>query len=132
MSSRTALLIDDEAYFRRFVGEILRRNQVADVIEASDGSAALDLFKEHRPAFVLLDINMPKMDGLETLTALRRLDPDTPIIMLTSVSEEMIVEECVDLGASFFLRKDLPAHELLAKLQEVLAELFHEPNAQGQ
>ncbi|MDP2137612.1 MAG: response regulator transcription factor [Candidatus Didemnitutus sp.] len=132
MSSRTALLIDDEAYFRRFVGEILRRNQVADVIEASDGSVALDLFKEHRPAFVLLDINMPKMDGLETLTALRRLDPDTPIIMLTSVSEEMIVEECVDLGASFFLRKDLPAHELLAKLQEVLAELFHEPNAQGQ
>ncbi len=132
MLNRIALLIDDEAYFRRFVGEILRRNQVADVVEASDGSVALDLFKERRPDFVLLDINMPKMDGIETLTALRRLDPDTPIIMLTSVSEEMIVEECVNLGASFFLRKDLPAHELLAKLQEVLAELFNEPNPKGQ
>lgn len=121
------LLVDDENYFRRFVGEIVRRNFPYSVIEARDGDEALHRFHEHRPQIVLLDINMPHRNGLETLVALRALSPDVPIVMLTSVSEEMVVEECANLGASYFVRKDLPAPEILRELKTVLESFAPNP-----
>ena len=122
----TALLVDDEAYFRRFVGQVLKSALVVNVVEAGDGREGLKLFQEHQPGLVLLDINMPHMDGLETLAALRKLSATVPIIMLTSVSEEMVVEQCVGQGASYFIRKDVPAGELAAALRVALDE-FLEP-----
>ncbi len=122
--SRVALLIDDEAYFRRYVGQVLKHEPFKTVIEARDGREGVTLFEQHSPALVLLDISMPHMNGIETLTALRKLSPTVPIIMLTSVAEEKVVEECVGQGATFFIRKDAPAHELSAALHEALGEFF--------
>lgn len=126
--AQTALLVDDEAYFRRFVGEIIRRNFPLKVVEARDGVEAVEVFRASPPDLVLLDINMPRMDGIETLTALRAISADVPIIMLTSVSEEMIVEDCVGHGATYFLRKDLPAAELIAELKQTLGDLAIKPD----
>lgn len=123
------LLVDDEQYFRRFVGEIVRRHFDFELFEAKDGEEALQRFAEHNPDIVLLDINMPRLNGLETLVKLRELRDDTTIVMLTSISEEMIVEECAKLGASYFVRKDLPAHEIVSELRDVLGSL--EPGAEG-
>lgn len=122
LKSRTALLIDDEAYFRRFVGQSLKKALVGRVVEARDGHEGVKLFQEHRPDLVFLDISMPHMDGVRTLTELRRLSPTVPIIMLTSVSEEKVVEACVKEGATFFIRKDVPAQQLGPALQAALAE----------
>lgn len=122
----TALLVDDETYFRKFVGQVLKSALRVSVVEARDGREGLKLFQEHQPGLVLLDINMPHMDGLETLAALRKLSATVPIIMLTSVSEEMVVEQCVGQGASYFIRKDVPAGELAAALRVALDE-FLEP-----
>src|SRR3954468_19970703 len=113
---KTALLIDDEAYFRKFVGSVLKKKLVGQVIEARDGREGVKLFQEHKPDLVMLDINMPHMDGLQTLTALRQLSATVPIIMLTSVSEENVVQECVTQGATFFIRKDVPGSQLSAAL----------------
>lgn len=118
----TALLVDDETYFRRFVGQVVRNEGFGKVIEAQNGKEALDLFNVQRADFVILDINMPLMDGVETLRALRGLAPDIPIIMLTSIADEMVVEQCVTLGATFFIRKDVPAAELANELKSVLAD----------
>lgn len=120
---QTALLIDDEAYFRKFVGMVLKKNLVARVFEARDGREGVQLYKDQTPDLVLLDINMPHMDGLQTLTALRQLSGTVPIVMLTSVSEENVVEECVTQGATFFIRKDVPAHQLSTALQEFFEQL---------
>ncbi len=122
----TALLIDDETYFRRFVGQVLQNAVAVNIVEALDGREGVKLFQEHQPGLVLLDINMPHMDGLATLAALRKLSATVPIIMLTSVSEEMVVEECIGQGASYFIRKDVPASELAAALRVALDE-FLEP-----
>lgn len=123
-SSPTVLLIDDEAYFRRFVGQVVKKATNANVIEARDGREGVKMFEEHAPVLVLLDISMPHMDGVKTLAALRQLNTTVPVIMLTALSEEKIVEECVGLGASFFIRKDVPAPKLSAALQEALAEFL--------
>lgn len=118
----TALLVDDEAYFRRFIGRLLTTQGVGKVVEARDGREALEMFTIAQPDLIVLDINMPRMDGVEALRALRQVAGERPIIMLTSISDEMIVEQCVDAGATFFIRKDVPAHELSAAMHEVLAE----------
>jgi two-component system chemotaxis response regulator CheY len=125
----TALLIDDEAYFRKFVGQVLKNARISRVLEARDGREGLEVFRAMQPGLVLLDINMPHLNGLETLKALRALSPTVPIIMLTSVSEERVVEECVAQGASFFLRKDVPAHELNAAMHETLVEFLGPPES---
>jgi two-component system chemotaxis response regulator CheY len=124
MSTHSAkvLLVDDEAYFRRFVGGVLRANGHRDIVESSNGREALQIFQVARPRFVIMDINMPHMDGQEALRGLRQLDPDVPIIMLTSVADEMVVEKCIEDGASFFIRKDVPADELTRELGRVLTE----------
>lgn len=119
----TALLVDDEAYFRRFVGQLLRSEGFSKIVEAKDGHEAIDLWQAVRPDLIVLDINMPRMDGLEALRALRKLAGDRPIIMLTSIADEAIVEQCVDIGATFFIRKDVPAQQLSAAMREVLTDL---------
>lgn len=121
----TAMLVDDEAYFRRFVGQVLKKNGVERIVEATDGAKAIELFALTRPDFVILDINMPHKDGVETLADLRKLAPDLPIIMLTSIADEMTVERCVIEGATFFIRKDVPAHILSRELSELLYEHAH-------
>jgi CheY-like chemotaxis protein len=119
----TALLVDDEAYFRRFVGQLLTRCGISKVAEAKDGQEALEIFPIVRPGVVILDINMPRLDGIAALRGLRQLSAGLPIIMLTSIADEMMVERCVDEGATYFIRKDVPAHELSAELSAVLAEV---------
>lgn len=120
----TALLIDDEAYFRKFVAQVLAPALVGRVVEARDGQEGLRLFQEQSPDVVLLDISMPQMDGLRTLHALRALSPATPIIMLTSLSQEAVVEQCVGEGATYFIRKDVPARQLAGMLQDALNEFL--------
>lgn len=126
LADRTALLVDDEAYFRRFASEVLKKGGVERVIEARDGRDAVRLFPQQPIDIVLLDISMPHLDGLKTLMALRAMSPAVPIIMLTSVAEEKVVEECVGHGATFFIRKDVPAHELTPALLEVLRDYLQE------
>ncbi len=126
----TFLLVDDEAYFRRFVGKLLQNRRAgATVVEARDGQEAVGLFGTVRPDLVVLDINMPRMDGIETLHALRQVSGDVPIIMLTSIADEMLVEKCVEEGASYFIRKDVPAQQLAQELEDMLGELLGPPPA---
>lgn len=122
LAASSALLVDDERYFRRFVSQVLYKQGIGSIIEAENGDAAIELFQLQRPDLVVLDINMPHRDGVDTLSALRALDPDVPIVMLTSIADEMTVERCVIEGATFFIRKDVPAHELSAALVELLCE----------
>ncbi len=127
-SAPRILLVDDEAYFRRFVGQVLGISISCTVVEAKNGQEAIDLCPTVNPDLVLLDINMPRVDGVQALSKIRALHSTLPIVMLTSVSEEAVVEECAKLGASYFIRKDVRADQLKVELQEMLRTFF--PNAQ--
>ena len=120
------LLVDDEAYFRLFVGKVMQQATECTIDEARDGQEAITFCQTNSPDLIVLDINMPRMDGVGALKGIRALRPDTPIVMLTSISEEAIVEECVTYGASYFIRKDVRADELQTELKAML-ELFFTP-----
>ncbi len=122
----TALLVDDELYFRRFISQVIRKLGIESMVQAADGFEAVNQFKLFKPDFVILDINMPHKDGLETLRDIRKISDEVPIFMLTSTADEYIVEQCVVDGANFFLRKDVPANELNQQICELVLENFPE------
>lgn len=123
----TILLVDDEPHIRMFVRLILKGLCESRVIEASNGIEAIEIYKAQRPEFVLLDVNMPQMTGLETLRQLRELNPDVVAVMLTSLANRQTVEEAIDLGAAHYIRKDSSKEEIAAALAETLTRCFEEP-----
>jgi CheY-like chemotaxis protein len=118
------LLVDDETYMRVFVGRVLGTAINCTVVEARDGQDAIAQCGTSDPELIILDINMPRVDGVKALGEIRALKPDTPIVMLTSISEEAVVEECVAKGASYFIRKDVRADLLMTELKEMLRQFF--------
>jgi CheY-like chemotaxis protein len=103
------LVVDDEAEGVELLREFLSAKGY-EVITASDGDEALRKVKEERPHLVLLDIQMPKMDGLEVLRRLREIDKEVGVIMITGVNEQEIARQAMALGAFDYIVKplDLP------------------------
>jgi len=120
------LLTDDEPHIRKFIGLILRKFGEPQILEAGDGAVAVKLYGQEKPDLVLLDVNMPNMDGIQALTEIRRLDPDALVVMLTSLANRQTVEECARLGAIDYIRKDTPRDELTAQFERIIADCFGE------
>jgi CheY-like chemotaxis protein len=118
------LIVDDEPHIRKFVALILRQLGPVRLIEAGNGVEALAAYALERPDLVLLDVNMPVMDGLETLKRLRELDPDSVVIMLTSLANRQTIEEALALGAANYIRKDTPKDEIFQALTETIEAVF--------
>jgi DNA-binding NarL/FixJ family response regulator len=124
-----ALIIDDESHVRAFMRLLLREIGIEECWEAADGVSALQLAQLHKPKLVLLDVNLPGLNGLQILAQLKALDADLPVVMVTSQSSLNTVSEAVRLGASGYLLKHCPKEETLKALQEVLESLDEDGEA---
>ena len=119
----TAILVEDQELVRKMLTQALSVLGCEVVGEAEDGLAAVELFTRNRPDLVLMNIRMPRADGVEALTAIRREDPDAYVIMVTSVDEEETVENCMIAGARDFIRKDAPVEKTVARLERHVSRL---------
>jgi two-component system chemotaxis response regulator CheY len=119
----TVLIVDDESHIRKYVGLILRQFAQLTIIEAANGEEALGAYERERPQLVLLDVNMPHMDGIETLRRLKEIDPTCSVIMLTSLANRKTVEEALALGALDYLRKDTSKDEMAKTLTDYFGSL---------
>jgi len=114
------LLADDEAMVRAGVRAILASdNEIEVVAEAGDGAEAVDLVQRHRPDVALLDIRIPRMDGLAAGAEIRRTTPQTAVVMLTTFSEDAYIARALGDGASGFLLKSGDPRELLTGIKAV-------------
>lgn len=123
------LLVDDEPHIRKYISMILRQLGEPTVIEASNGAEAIAAYKAEPAHLVLLDVNMPVMDGLETLKKLKELDPECVVIMLTSLSNRQTIETALELGAANYIRKDTPKEEIARELKETIELCFPPPES---
>jgi two-component system chemotaxis response regulator CheY len=118
------LLVDDEPHIRKFVSLILRQLGAPVVIEASNGEEAVEIYRRENPDLVLMDVSMPKMEGIETLKALKAIDPNCAVIMLTSIVNRDTIEQAVEAGALNYIRKDIPKDEITKALRETIEANF--------
>jgi DNA-binding response OmpR family regulator len=108
------LVVDDEADIRELVRELLGRAGY-DVLEAPNGSEALRVFYAQQPDFVILDVQMPVLDGWETLARIREVS-DVPVLMLTARAEELDKVRGLRAGADDYITKPFGRQELLARV----------------
>jgi len=118
------LLVDDEAHVRKYIGLIARQLGSPQLIEASNGREAVELYQSEKPDLVLLDVNMPLQDGIQTLKQLNQVDPDCVVIMMTSLASRQIIEEAAELGAANYIRKDTSKEAILSLLQQTISQCF--------
>ncbi|MGN9788416.1 response regulator [Nonomuraea sp. ZG12] len=114
------LLADDEAMIRAGIRAILTSDPELDVAaEAADGREAVDLAISHHPDVALLDIRMPRLDGLAAAAEIRRAAPGVAVVMLTTFGEDDYIAKALDVGASGFLLKSGDPRELIAGVHAV-------------
>ncbi|MGC8594325.1 MAG: response regulator [Candidatus Kryptoniota bacterium] len=119
------LIIDDTRMVQRFVEELFKRLKF-DVMVAEDGYEGLKLALSSHPDLILLDIQMPRLDGLKTLQILKsnEVTREIPVIVITGFSDRINVVSAAKLGASAVLTKPLSEEALLEKLRLVFGEEF--------
>ena len=119
------LVVDDEAHIRKFVTVLIESIATdPEILQAANGNEALQVYARDKPALVLLDVNMPRVDGLQTLKRLKQSDPNCTVVMLTSLVNRQTVEECLRLGAVGYLRKDNPPEEMDRQLRKIIGDCF--------
>jgi CheY-like chemotaxis protein len=117
----TVVIADDESSMRLLVHATIDSDDY-NVLEASDGTEAWAMVKEHRPALVLLDVQMPGRSGLDVLRLIKA-DPTleaTRVILLTAKAQEADIEEGLIAGADFYLTKPFSPLDLLTRVEEAL------------
>ena len=118
-----ALVVDDSMTIRRIVIKALSDVGVTDYAEAGDGEEAMIKAKETPFDLVLLDWNMPKMSGLETIKAMRASGMTMPVIMVTTEAEKSRVIEAIRAGVNEYLIKPFTPPQLAEKMKRVVPAL---------
>ncbi|MSR58474.1 MAG: response regulator [Planctomycetaceae bacterium] len=117
----TILVVDDSEVDRRLVGGLLQKHGGYTLDFAVDGNAALAVFERGAPDLVLTDLQMPEMDGLKLVAAIKADFPLTPVILMTSQGSEEIAAEALRRGAASYVPKRKLADDLLETVERVLA-----------
>ncbi|SHF36720.1 response regulator [Desulforamulus putei] len=119
--SKRILIVDDAAFMRMMIKNILTKNGYEVVGEAENGAVALQLYKELKPDLVTMDITMPEMDGIQGVKAIRAVDPNANIIMCSAMGQQSMVMEAIQAGAKDFIVKPFQQDRILQAVERVLS-----------
>jgi two-component system chemotaxis response regulator CheY len=115
------LIVDDAEFLRMRISKMLIA-EGHEVVEAENGVRAIEQYKAHKPALVLMDVTMPEMDGLTALREIRTSDPSANVIMLTALGQESVVLEAIKLGARDFVVKPFEKERVLGTIKKLLGQ----------
>lgn len=118
--SKRILIVDDAAFMRMMVKDILTKNGYEVVGEAADGMQAVEKFKELRPDLVTMDITMPEMDGITALKEIKAVEPNAVVIMCSAMGQQAMVIDAIQAGAKDFIVKPFQADRVIEAIQKAL------------
>lgn len=118
--SNKVLIVDDAAFMRMMIKEILTKNGFTVVGEASDGAQAVEKYKELGPDLVTMDITMPEMDGITALKEIKKIDPNARIIMCSAMGQQAMVIDAIQAGAKDFIVKPFQADRVIEAIKKTL------------
>jgi two-component system, chemotaxis family, chemotaxis protein CheY len=113
------LIVDDSEFIRNRLDKLLVEHGY-DTIQARNGEEAVATYAKVRPDLVLMDITMPRLNGMDALAKIRLLDPQARVIMLTSLDQKLIAARAIHMGARDFLIKPVLPGKLLVSMQRAL------------
>ncbi|MFV9509848.1 response regulator [Tepidibacillus sp. LV47] len=114
------LVVDDAAFMRMMIKEILTKNGFEVIGEASDGIQAVEKYNELRPDLVTLDITMPEMDGITALREIKKIDPNAKVIMCSAMGQQAMVIDAIQAGAKDFIVKPFQSDRVLEAITKAL------------
>jgi two-component system chemotaxis response regulator CheY len=115
------LIVDDAAFMRMMIKDILTKNGYQVVGEAENGVAAINSYNELNPDLVIMDITMPEMDGIEAVRRIKASDPSARIIMCSAMGQQAMVIDAIQAGARDFVVKPFQPERVIEAVKKALA-----------
>lgn len=114
------LIVDDAAFMRMMIKDILSKNGYTVVGEAENGIKAIEKYKELNPDLVIMDITMPEMDGIQAVKQIKALNGASKIIMCSAMGQQAMVIESIQAGARDFIVKPFQAERVIEAVKKVV------------
>ena len=114
------LIVDDAAFMRMMIKDILSKNGYEVVGEAENGQKAVEKFQELRPDLTTMDITMPEMDGITAVKEIKKIDANAKVIMCSAMGQQAMVIEAIQCGARDFIVKPFQPDRVLEAVRKVI------------
>lgn len=115
------LIVDDAAFMRMMIKDILEKNGFEVVGEANNGLKAVEFYKKEKPDIVTMDITMPDMDGIGAVKEIKAFDPNAKVIMCSAMGQQGMVMDAIRAGAKDFIVKPFQADRVIEAVKKALA-----------
>ena len=113
------LIVDDAAFMRISIKNMLTKNGYEVVGEAENGAVGVEMYKDLKPDIVTMDITMPEMSGLEALKEITKSDPQAKVVMVSAMGQEAMVREAIVSGAKGFIVKPFKEEGIIAAIKKL-------------
>ena len=115
------LIVDDAAFMRMMIKDILTKNGYEIVGEAENGLVAIEKYQETKPDLTTMDITMPEMDGITAVKEIRKVDPQANIVMCSAMGQQAMVIDAIQAGAKDFIVKPFQPDRVLEAVRKALS-----------
>lgn len=119
MMAKSVLIVDDAAFMRMLLKDIVSKAGYEVAGEAVNGADAVEKYKELKPDIVTMDITMPEMNGIEAIKKIKEIDPNAKIIVCSAMGQQAMVVEAIQAGAKDFIVKPFQHGRVIEALQKV-------------
>lgn len=114
------LIADDLKFIKLVLRDLVEKAGFRVVGEASNGEEAVELYQDQRPDVVLMDITMPKLDGLAALKRILKIDPEAKVIMCSALGQQSLIVQALQLGAKDFIVKPFKEERVITAIKKIL------------
>ena len=122
MTDKRLLIVDDALIIREMIKDVVVADGWSVVAEGSDGNQAVELYREHRPDVVTLDLVMPEYDGLHALREIMASDPAARVLVVSAIDQSDVLKQAIRIGAADFIVKPFDNDRLRTALGQLLAK----------
>jgi two-component system chemotaxis response regulator CheY len=116
----TILIVDDAAFMRMMIKDVLTKNGFEVIGEAENGKIAIERYKELNPDLVIMDITMPEMNGIDSLKGIKAINAAAKVVMCSAMGQQAMVIEAIQSGAKDFIVKPFQADRVCEAVRKVL------------
>jgi two-component system, chemotaxis family, chemotaxis protein CheY len=123
--AKTVLIVDDVAFVRKTLSEILTEAHYQVVGEAADGAEAVNLYMKLRPDIVTMDIVMPEMSGIDATRRILKYDKMARVVIISAMGQENLVMEAINVGAKDYLLKPFSSADVVKTIERAFVDEAH-------